>query len=100
MSDGVHLLIPFASARSEGCAQALRTLALPRLEKLLARLDPLRTDPGDEFALSMPHERVLARECGLPGADGRIPWAAWQAAQAGREAGGQAWACITPCHWE
>ena len=99
MSDGAHLLIPFAFATAEGCTQALRTLALPQLEKLLARLAPLHTDAGDEFSLSMPHERVLARECGLPCEDGRIPWAAWQVVQAGREAGGHAWARITPCHW-
>ncbi len=99
MSDGVHLLIPYASATAEECTQALRTLALPQLEKLLARLAPLGTDAGDEFTLSMPHERVLARACGLPCDDGRIPWAAWQVAQAGREAGGHAWARITPCHW-
>ena len=99
MSDGTHLLIPFAFANAEGCAQALRTLALPQLEKLLARLVPLHSDAGDEFSLSMPHERALARECGLPCEDGRIPWAAWQVVQAGREAGGHAWARITPCHW-
>jgi hypothetical protein len=99
MSDGVHLLIPFASSISEGCTQALRTLALPRLESLLGRLAPLHTDDGNEFTLSMPHERVLARECGLPCDDGRIPWAAWQVVQAGREAGGHAWARLTPCHW-
>jgi hypothetical protein len=92
------LLIPFASSIDEGCAKALHSLALPKLEKLLARLVPLPPDAGDEFTLSMPHERVLARQFGLPGEDGRIPWAAWQAQQGGREAG-QAWARITPCHW-
>ena len=99
MSDGVHLFIPFASALDEGCAQALRTLALPQLEKLLARLAPMHTEAGDELTLSMPHERALACLCGLPGDDGRIPWAAWQVEQEGRETGGQAWARITPCHW-
>jgi hypothetical protein len=99
MSDGVHLFIPFASAMSEGCTQALRTLSFPHLEKLLARLAPLHTEAGDEFTLSMPHERALARFCGLPGEDGRIPWAAWQVEQEGRETAGQAWARITPCHW-
>lgn len=99
MSDGVHLLIPFASSIAGGCTQALRSLALPQLEKLLARLAPLHTEDGDEFTLSMPHERVLARECGLPCEDGRIPWAAWQVVQEGRESGGHAWARITPCHW-
>jgi hypothetical protein len=100
MSDSTHLLIPFASSRDEGCAAALAVLALPHLEKLLARLAPAATDRGDEAGLSMPHERVLARACGLPADDGRIPWAAWQVAQAGRETGGEAWAHITPCHWQ
>jgi hypothetical protein len=99
MSDGVHLLIPYACSIAEGCAQVVRTLALPHLEKLLARLAPLHTDSADEFTLSMPHERVLARECGLPCQDGLIPWAAWQVEQAGREVAGEAWARITPCHW-
>jgi hypothetical protein len=99
VSDAVHLLIPFASSIAQGCTQALRTLSLPQLEKLLARLAPLHTEAGDEFTLSMPHERVLARECGLPCDDGRIPWAAWQVVQEGRESGGYAWARITPCHW-
>ena len=99
MSDSTHLLIPFASSRDEGCAAALAMLALPHLEKLLARLAPAATDRGDEASLSMPHERVLARACGLPAADGLIPWAAWQVAQAGRDPGTAAWAHITPCHW-
>lgn len=99
MSDGVHLLIPFAYSSSEGCAQALRTLALPQLERLLARLAPAAIDRGDEQALSMPHERALAREYNLPAADGLIPWAAWQLAQSGRNAGDEGWAWVTPCHW-
>ena len=99
MSDGVHLLIPFAAATAAECTQALSQLALPNLEKLLARLVPARTEPGDENTLSLPHERVLAREYGLPAEDGRIPWAAWQVRQEGREADNSAWAWITPCHW-
>jgi hypothetical protein len=99
MSDSVHLLIPFAYALSDGCAQAARSVSLPQLERLLARLAPGRKDAGDEWTLSMPHERVLAREVGLPAADGLIPLAAWQVRQAGRDPGEKAWACITPCHW-
>lgn len=99
MSDGVHLLVPFASSVAEGCKQARHGLALPQLEKLLARLAPGPADMADEFTLSMPHERVLARACGLPCEDGRIPLAAWQVQESGRDAGGQAWAKITPCHW-
>jgi hypothetical protein len=100
MSDGVHLLIPFAVASAPECAAALRSLApLPQLEALLARLAPGNAEHGDEHTLSMPHERVLAREYGLAAADGCIAWAAWQVAQAGRDALGAAWAWITPCHW-
>lgn len=99
MSDGTHLLIPFASSMDGGCVQALRSLALPQLERLLARLVPAARDMGDESTLSMPHERALARELGLPAQDGRIPWAAWEAQQSGHVAGAEAWARITPCHW-
>jgi hypothetical protein len=100
MSDGVHLLIPFAACSADGCHRSLQCLALPNLERLLARLAPAQATEGDERTLSMPHERVLARECGLDGPDGLLPWAAWQVQQ--RQGGGHAegaWAWITPCHW-
>jgi hypothetical protein len=91
----MHLLIPFAFCSTEGCAPALPALKLPYLEKLLSRLTPEPPDHGDEFSLSPPHERALARALGLPVTDGLIPWAARQA----RPAGG-AWGFITPCHWQ
>lgn len=91
----MHLLIPYAFCSSEGCATALRTLKLPQLEKLLSRLTPEPPDSGDEFSLSPPHERALARVLGLPVDDGLIPWAAWQA-----RSSESAWAFITPCHWQ
>ena len=94
----MHLLIPFAFCSSEGCAAALRTLKLPYLQKLLSRLTPEPLDTGDEFSLSTPHERALARALGLPVADGLIPWAAVQASKE-RTADG-AWGFITPCHWQ
>lgn len=100
MSDATHLLIPFASCDTPGCVEARRSLKLPALERLLARLGPARADEGDETTLSMPHERVLAHEFGIAAPDGCIPWAAWQVAQAGRDPQGAAWAWITPCHWE
>ena len=65
MSDGAHLLIPYAHGSSEGCAEVLRTLALPHLEKLAARLTPGVVDAGTPEALSPPHERALARAYGL-----------------------------------
>jgi hypothetical protein len=100
MSDAAHLLIPFASSADPGCAAVRRGLELPALGKLLARLQPAGADEGDEHSLSMPHERVLARECGLPAQDGRTPWAAWQVLRSGRDPRGDAWAFITPCHWQ
>lgn len=104
MSDSVHLLIPFAACSAPGCREALRGLALPQLEKLLARMAPSTAQPpitGDEYTLSPPHERALAAACGLAAPDGQIPWAAWQVQQAGQDVGpdGHAWAWITPCHW-
>jgi hypothetical protein len=99
MSDGSHLLIPFASCGGDAGARARQGLALPHLDKLLARLRPAARDDGAETDLSMPYERVLAREFGISAPDGCIPWAACEVAQSGRDTGGDAWAWITPCHW-
>jgi hypothetical protein len=93
------LLVPFAACQAPACREALRGLALPHLHKLLARLARVDADEGDEHTLSMPHERVLARQYGLDAPDGRIPWAAWQVAQSGRDTRYAPWAWITPCHW-
>ena len=93
------MLIPFAGVTGGTCAEAMKQLALPRLEKLLARLAPGAADEGEPTTLSMPHERVLARASGVAAADGLIPWAALQVQRAGRDAGADAWAWITPCHW-
>lgn len=97
----MHLLIPFAFCSSDGCAAVLPSLQLPNLEKLLARLTPEPLDVGDEFSLSTPHERALARALKLPVTDGLVPWAALQATQIGlARPAGSAWAFITPCHWQ
>ena len=99
MSDGVHLLIPFATCSADACREALARLPLPRLARLLARLMPDGVDGGSGESLSMPHERVLARAFGIPAADGLIPFAAWQLLQAGHPQADAAWAWITPTHW-
>lgn len=101
MSDTTSLLIPYAASTAEGCQQALQGLALPHLDRLLARLSPhtAQTDTGEETSFTPPHERALARALGLPFDDGRIPWAAWHRHQQGQPAHGQAWAFITPCQW-
>ena len=98
----MHVLIPFAACSADACQQALQTLPLPNLAALLQRLTPTTLDAGDDFALSMPHERALARELGLPADNGLTPWAARDMLKNGDKPGrpgADAWAFITPCHW-
>ncbi len=99
----MHLIIPFAASLSEPCQHALGSLPpLPHLQSLLSRLQPVDTLDGDEYALSMPHERVLARSWGWPVdlADGTLPWAGWWAAQDGVALPlGETWALLSPGHW-
>ncbi len=91
-----HLIVPYAATSAHLPGQEAPPLPeLPSLARLLARLSQLDTDTGDEYSLSPPHERVLARALGLPTRDGAIPWAAWQAGIAG-----SACAWLTPCHWQ
>ena len=93
MPDSPHLLIPYAASTAAGCQQALQGLALPQLDRLLARLAPAGTDSGDEYDFAPPHERALARALHLPAP--ATPWAAWAAGDTGA-----ACAWITPCHWQ
>ena len=122
----MHLLIPFANCNAAGCQQALATLKLPNLDRLLRQLPLAHSDTADEFTLSPPHERALAAAYGIsvPNVtpDGQTPWGAWHAMQAGyphspvsngmagtadapaqpqrtSEPAVDAWAVITPCHW-
>jgi hypothetical protein len=91
-----HLIVPYAATSAHLPGQEAPPLPeLPSLARLLASLQRQDTDAGDEYSLSPPHERVLARALGLPGTDGAIPWAAWQAGIADR-----ACAWLTPCHWQ
>ena len=99
MSDTHQLLIPHAATAADGCQQALQGLALPHLDRLLARLSPCpaQSDSAEETSFSTPHERALARALGLPAEDGRTPWAAWYRHQQGAGGDGGAWAFVTPC---
>ncbi|MEO0004185.1 MAG: hypothetical protein RLZZ22_1877 [Pseudomonadota bacterium] len=90
-----HLIVPYAATIAPLTGQDSQLPALPRLARLLARLAQQETDAGDEYSLSPPHERALARALGLPTTDGAIPWAAWEAGE--RQ---QACAWFTPCHWQ
>ena len=100
MPNVTHFLIPFAAPGSEAGRAALKGLTLPQLETLLARLTVTHTDIGDAHALTPSHERELARQWGLPLHDGLLPWAALQAREEGRPLLDQAWARVTPCHWQ
>lgn len=96
----MHLVLPFASALSPAAAQALSTLQLPALERLLARLDPLQRHEGDELSLSPPHERVLGLTLGWPATDGLLPLAALRAHDDGlRPQPGEGWGLLQPTHW-
>ncbi len=99
----MHLLIPFAAPLSEAGQHALREANLPTLESLLARLTPTgrdEGDAGDEYQLSPPHERVLARALGWEGGDGALPWAARAAAADGLDPGQLPWGLLSPVHWQ
>lgn len=101
----MHLVLPFAFARSPGARQALASLPLPHLSALLRRLQRVAVDEGDELSLTPPHERVLAQALGWPPGpddDGLLPLAAHAAQQAGLPGsndGAQGWAFVAPTHW-
>jgi hypothetical protein len=99
----MHLVIPFASALSDAAQHALGTLALPHLERLLAHWAPAEgadIADADEYTLSMPHERLVARLRGWELVDGLLPFGA-EAARADGLAPSPAsgWALLTPAHW-
>ncbi|MDE2397660.1 MAG: hypothetical protein KGM91_19680 [Burkholderiales bacterium] len=95
----MHLIVPFAAPLGEGARPARERLALPQLRAWLPRLAEGGRDAGDEWSLSPPHERALARALGLAGADGGLPWAARSAAADGLDPGTLAWGLLTPAHW-
>lgn len=102
----MHHIVPFSgwatSVPDAGLAGRSVLPPLPHLGTLLAQLAPPpqgARDEADEWSLSPPHERALARALGLAGADGCLPWAARQARADGLDVGDLAWGLLTPCHW-
>ena len=98
----MHLVLPFAAGASEAGAQALHSLRLPQLERLLAGLQATDATDGDEHSLSLPHEQLLAAAHGWSGGDGRWPFAAAQARADGLTVDGdeEGWGLLTPTHWQ
>lgn len=95
----MHVLIPYASALAEAARAVMRGLSLPHLGRLLAHLGPVWRSEGDEYSLSMPHERALALAWGYAGPDGGLPWAAHAAAADGIATDDLCWGLLTPAHW-
>ena len=95
----MHLLMSFASARSDAATQVLHDLALPNLSQLLAQLTPGARDAADADTLNPPHERAYAAALGWHAADGGLPFAAHAAAADGIDTGDAAWGLVTPAHW-
>ena len=94
----MHLIVPFAGTVSDPGRQALQTLALPRLQALLARLQPAQRMGSDAYSPNAPHELALASALGWPATpDAALPWAARQAVALGLD-GSQPWALLTPVH--
>jgi hypothetical protein len=94
----MHLMIPFAGTVSDAGRQALQSLALPRLDRLLARLQRSARVGSDAFSPNPPHEQALAAALGWPaGPDTALPFAARQAATLGLDAS-QPWGLLTPVH--
>jgi len=73
---------------------------LPNLQRLVERLGAQQRDDGDEYSLSPPHERALARSLGFEGPDGGLPFAAHAAAADGIDTGDLAWGLLSPVHWQ
>ncbi len=96
----MHLLIPHACSDAPGCTAQLPTLHLPHLHALLQRMVLVDSDVGLASSFTPPHERALARLLGLPATDGGIPWAAREAQARGLGQPGDAWAWISPVHWD
>jgi hypothetical protein len=99
----MHLIVPFAGTISEAGQHALQTLALPQLDRLLARMAPVSTLGSDEFSLNTPHDLALAQAWGWPAAadaaTGALPFAAHSAAALQLpDAHSAAWGQLVPVH--
>lgn len=95
-------LIPYAKPPLQHCLQALPQLQLPNLLALLRLLQPGQRRVGEEDSLTPLPETLRAQALGLPAQDGLVPWAALDALQLqlASSDGAEAWAWLSPCHWQ
>ena len=95
-------LITHAKPLGQQCQQTLSSLHMPNLDALLRLLTPGLRSTCEEDTLSPLHEMLEASARGLAPQDGLLPWAALQAKalQLPAPATGEAWAWLTPCHWQ
>lgn len=95
----MHVLIPYALSNDPAGRDLLRGLQLPHLQALLARLQPAAPEQLPPGSTITAHERLHAAALGL---DPAAPaWAAARAHDLGlRGAATDAWAYLTPSHWE
>jgi hypothetical protein len=95
----MQLVIPFAVPVTEAGRHAALALQLPQLQQWLGSRVAGARDDGDEWSLTPPHERALARARAWAGADGALPFAAHAARADGIDVGDLAWGLLTPAHW-
>ncbi len=94
-----HLIVPWALCREPEMLRALQDLpasSTRHVQQLLRGMRLSERHSGSADSLSPPHERAVASLLGwqqLP--DGLLPWAA----RCAPEAGSQAWAWVSLCHW-
>ena len=95
----MHVLIPYALTDYPSATDLLRQLQLPQLQSLLHRLSPEPPHTLPEDSPISAHEHLQAQALGL---DPLAPaWAALRAHALGLDgAAGDAWALLTPSHWE
>ncbi|MEJ5124483.1 phosphoglycerate mutase [Comamonas sp. MYb21] len=98
MSENQHLIISYAATDEPGCQQALQTLPLPNLQRLLRQWSVSASDNGALEDFAPPHDRVLAQALGLP--PKATPWAALYQLQNGQTPADAGWAFLSPCHWQ
>lgn len=95
-AEPLHLLIADTALPPGAPAGSLPELPpLPHLQALLARMRLQATLEVDEDSPATPFEQALARAHGLPGAPGRVAWAAFDTGTVGTPC---AW--LRPCHWQ